>query len=195
MALGLCGAWAYLPQSVWDLSSPARDRTCILCIGRQIFNHWTTEEVSLLIFLFKLINVLLAALSPCCVRAFSSCGEYSLLPRSGFSLQWLLLLQSVGSSSCSTQAPAVVSQGLQLLRSVWNPPRPEIKPCPLHRQVDSCPLDHQESPHCWPSKEPNFGSVDFLSCFFYPLFHLFPLWPLLFPCFCLFWVSFSLSSL
>jgi len=92
VALGLCGAWAYLPQSVWDLSSPARDRTCILCIGRQIFNHWTTEEVSLLIFLFKLINVLLAALSPCCVRAFSSCGEYSLLPRSGFSLQWLLLV-------------------------------------------------------------------------------------------------------
>ena len=71
-----------------------------------------------------------------------------------------------GFSCCKAWAPAVVSQGLQLLHSVWNPPRPEIKPCPLHRQVDSCPLDHQGSPHCWPSKEPNFGSIDFLSCFF-----------------------------
>ena len=26
-------------------SSPARDRTCVSCIGRQILNHWTTREV------------------------------------------------------------------------------------------------------------------------------------------------------
>ena len=107
VALGLCGAWAYLPQSVWDLSSPARDRTCILCIGRQIFNHWTTEEVSLLIFLFKLINVLLAALSPCCVRAFSSCGEYS----------WYRARASrcSGFSCCKAWAPAAAARRLQQL--------------------------------------------------------------------------------
>ena len=26
-------------------SSQTRDRTCVLCIGRQILNHWTTREV------------------------------------------------------------------------------------------------------------------------------------------------------
>ena len=47
----------------------------------------------------------------CCARAFSSCGErgYSLLRCVGFSLRWLLLLQSTGCrrtgfSSCGTRA-------------------------------------------------------------------------------------------
>ena len=30
---------------MWDLSSPNRYQTCVLCIGRQIFNHWTIREV------------------------------------------------------------------------------------------------------------------------------------------------------
>ena len=33
-------------QCVWDLSSLARDRTCVPRIARQIFNHWTTRDVS-----------------------------------------------------------------------------------------------------------------------------------------------------
>ena len=37
-----------LPCSMWDLSSPTKDRTCVPCIGRQIFNHWTTREVSII---------------------------------------------------------------------------------------------------------------------------------------------------
>ena len=41
-----CGMQASLLCSVWDLSSPTRDQTCILCFGRQIFNHWITIEVS-----------------------------------------------------------------------------------------------------------------------------------------------------
>ena len=47
----------------------------------------------------------------CCARAFSSCGErgYPSLWYVGFSLRWLLLLQSTGSrhvgfSSCGTRA-------------------------------------------------------------------------------------------
>ena len=32
-------------HSMWDLSSPTRDGTCVLCIARQILNHWTTKEV------------------------------------------------------------------------------------------------------------------------------------------------------
>ena len=31
-------------------SSQTRDRTCVLCIGRQILNHWTVKEVLILIF-------------------------------------------------------------------------------------------------------------------------------------------------
>jgi len=44
--LSSCGAWAYLPCGMWELSSPTRDWTHIPCIARQILNHWATREVS-----------------------------------------------------------------------------------------------------------------------------------------------------
>ena len=31
--------------SMWDLSFPIRNRTCIPCVGRWILNHWTTREI------------------------------------------------------------------------------------------------------------------------------------------------------
>ena len=43
--LSSCGAQAYLPCSMWDLSSMTRDRTRVSCIARQILYHWTTREV------------------------------------------------------------------------------------------------------------------------------------------------------
>ena len=36
---------------VWRKSSQTRDRTRVLCVGRQIFNHWTTREVQFITFL------------------------------------------------------------------------------------------------------------------------------------------------
>ena len=52
-----CGAWAVehmcsglvAPRlvGIWDLSSPTRAQTHILCIVRQILNLWTTREVPL----------------------------------------------------------------------------------------------------------------------------------------------------
>ena len=33
------------PCSMWDLSSPTRDRTCAPCIGSASLNHWTTGKV------------------------------------------------------------------------------------------------------------------------------------------------------
>ena len=39
------GVRAQLPRSMWDLSSPTRDQTCVPCIGRWILNHRTTREV------------------------------------------------------------------------------------------------------------------------------------------------------
>ena len=40
----------FLPECMWDLSSPTRDRTCIPWIGMQSLNHWTTSEVPLIWF-------------------------------------------------------------------------------------------------------------------------------------------------
>ena len=39
------GAQTSSPHSMWDLISPTRDSTCVPCIGRQIFNHWSTRQV------------------------------------------------------------------------------------------------------------------------------------------------------
>ena len=62
----------------------------------------------------------------CCIEAFPILvsGGYSLLQCTGFSLRWLLWLQSMGSShmgfsSCDSQA--------QLLYGMWDPPGPGIK--------------------------------------------------------------------
>ena len=79
-------------------------------------------------------------------------GGYSSLQCAGFSLQWLLLLQSTGSrltdfSSCGARASVVVACGLsgcgswalerrlcscgaqaQLLRGMWDLPGPGLKP-------------------------------------------------------------------
>ena len=61
----------------------------------------------------------------------------------GFSLQWLFLLQSAGSRAL----------GLQQLRSGLVTPwhvgiflDQVSNPCPLHWQADSLPLSHQGSP-------------------------------------------------
>ena len=39
-----CGVRVLVAPSACDLSSLTRDRTCILCIRRQILNHWTSRE-------------------------------------------------------------------------------------------------------------------------------------------------------
>ena len=41
----------------WDLNSLTRERTCIPCIGRQIFNHWTIREVPVLIINTFIIDI------------------------------------------------------------------------------------------------------------------------------------------
>ena len=35
----------FWPRGLWDLSSPTRDRTHTIYIGRQSLNYWTTREV------------------------------------------------------------------------------------------------------------------------------------------------------
>ena len=80
-------------------------------------------------------------------------GGYSLLWCTGFSLRWLLLLQSTGSrhvgfSSCGLQ---VLERRLSscgalayLLRGMWDLPGPGLEP--VSPALDSQPLRHQGSP-------------------------------------------------
>ena len=77
----------------------------------------------------------------CCSRAFSSHGRQQLLQAwcVGFSLLWLLWLQSKGSreralSSCGTWA--------QLPKGMWLFPGAGIEPV-SPASADSCPLGHQ----------------------------------------------------
>ena len=79
-----------------------------------------------------------------CARAFSCCGKWGPLfiavrgpltiaasPVAEHRLQMRRL------STCGSRA--------QLLRSMWDPPRPGPEPVPLHWQADSQPLCHQGS--------------------------------------------------
>ena len=67
-----------------------------LCMGGPLLTSYSLHQF--FFFFFNLfIYLFLAALDlRCCARAFSSCGEpgYSSLQCAGFSLRWLLLLQS-----------------------------------------------------------------------------------------------------
>ena len=43
--LSSCSTQAELLCGMWDLSSLTRDRSHVLCIARQILNHWPIREV------------------------------------------------------------------------------------------------------------------------------------------------------
>ena len=85
-----------------------------------------------------------------CARAFSSCGKrgHSSSRCVGLSLSRPLFfaehrLQTRRLSSCGLRA--------QLLRGMWDPPRPGLEPASPALAADSQPLRHQGSPrhHSW----------------------------------------------
>ena len=43
----------FWPWGMWDFSLPTRDRTHILCTGRQSLNHWTTREVPVELMFYR----------------------------------------------------------------------------------------------------------------------------------------------
>jgi len=47
---------------MWDFSSPARDQTHVLCIGRPILSHWTTREVPVFLLSYKAASVVVGVL-------------------------------------------------------------------------------------------------------------------------------------
>ena len=111
-------------------------------------DYHDSYSLMLLILCFCLF---LAALGfSCCEWAFSSCGEVcSSLLCTGFSLQWHLLLQSTGSRVCRLQwlwhtGSGVEAYGFSCPEGCGIFLDQGLNPCPLHRHVDSQPLDHQE---------------------------------------------------
>ena len=56
MGLSNCGAWAWWPPGMWDLSTPTRHRTRVPCVGMWTLNHWTTRK-SLEFCIFKHISI------------------------------------------------------------------------------------------------------------------------------------------
>ena len=85
-------------------SSRSRAGTRVPCLGRRILNHCATREVPLFFFFNKFIIYFWL------LWVFVAARGLSLVEAStGFSLQWLLLLQSTGSrhagfSSCGVWA-------------------------------------------------------------------------------------------
>ena len=153
-----CGAWFVAPACVG--SSWTRDQTVSPCIGRQILTHCTTGEVS------QTFKCIYFYFWPCCISValhrlslvVMSRG-YSSLRCMGFSLKWLLLLQSIGFrmhglthglSSCSSQVlesgSVIVMHGLSCFAACGIFLDHGSNPCHLHLQVDSYSLYHQRSP-------------------------------------------------
>ena len=92
------------------------------------WNFWVKVTCTGTLKFFKFILEFLAALGLlCCMKAFSSCGEWghSLVRRVGFSLQWLLLLPSAG-----FRVRGDISRGAwaELLHGMWNLLGPGLEP-------------------------------------------------------------------
>ena len=96
-------------------------------------------------FFLIFICLFLAALGlHCWAQAFPSCNTRGLLfiEVVGFSLRWLLLLQSTGSRHVGS---VVTVLGLSFPVSCGIFLDQRSNPCPLPWQADSYPLDHQGS--------------------------------------------------
>ena len=125
---------------------------------------------SKLTYLFKSITFLLGTFSqismyllfltllghPCFVQPFASCGKggCSLLPHTGFSLPWFLLLRSTDSRhpgsvvvahGPQSTGPVIVVNGQLLCSMCGILPDQPTNQYPLHCQGDSYPLLHQGS--------------------------------------------------
>ena len=108
---------------------------------------WRLKLFSLFILLYLIYLLFMAVLGlRFCARAFSSCGKWGPLfiaVRGPLIIVASLVaehrLQTRRLSSCGSRS--------QLLRGIWDLPRPGLEPVPLHWQADSQPLHHQGSPH------------------------------------------------
>ena len=80
-----------------------------------------------------------------CARAFSNCGKRGplLIAVRG---PLTIAASPVAEHRLQTRRLSNCGSRAQLLRGMWDLPRPGSNPCPLHWQADSQPLHHQGSP-------------------------------------------------
>ena len=87
----------------------------------QSLNHWTAREFSPIFVLITLF--ILAALGlHCCAWAFSSCTS------KGYSSLWSTGSRRTGFSSCGAHKLSSCGARAQLLRGMWDLPRPGLEP-------------------------------------------------------------------
>ena len=121
--------------------------TCVFILPDWMVNLWDRNQVLSCFSVSTELGMWLAQRATYFLLFpyFIFCSTESSLLCVGFSLQWLLPLQSTGSRptgfiSCSTCGPGLSSSGARriFLDQVWNT-------CPLYGQADCCP--RVGSPH------------------------------------------------
>lgn len=110
------------------LSLPSPLRLWLLDSSAVVFKNWS-------LFWLHRVFVVMCRLSP--VAASKGCSSLWCV---GFSLQWLLLLQSMAS--------VLGVHGLSCLTASGIFPDQGLNPCPLHGKADSKLSDHQGCPPC-----------------------------------------------
>ena len=110
-------------------------------MGPWSLNHWTTREVPLFTFFFFFFNLFIIYFWLCWVfvavhglSLVAASGGHSSLRCAGFSLSWLLLLQSMGSRWAGS---VVVAHGLSCSAACGIFLDQASNLCPLHWQADS----------------------------------------------------------
>ena len=110
-------------------------------INRCLYSSQETFFIFLIIFIyFWLCWVIIAA---CGISLVVASGVCSSLQCPGFSLQWLLLLQSMDSRHVGS---VVVALGLSYSMACGIFLDQGLNLCPLHWRMDSQPLDHLGTP-------------------------------------------------
>ena len=132
--------WGFWPRSMWDLSSPTRDRTHNPCTGEWSLNHWTTWKSPCLSFLiYKRVRNLFHRVMErikwnILIKDFNSVLSLPLLHNTDL----LQLLSSSSSSSLRTTSLQIYSClsypiGMVSWASVLSPlPFSHFIPLPLH---------------------------------------------------------------
>ena len=119
--------------------------------------HTYAHVHSCKVYIFYFLNVFILIYLFLVVLGLHRCAWLSLVVCVGFSLRWPLLLRSTvsgcrGFRRCGMWALGAHSQQLRhtclVAPRLWDPHRPGINPCPLHRQVDSEPPDRGTFPRC-----------------------------------------------
>ena len=114
-------------------------------------------------FLYLFLHVLGL---PCCAQDFSSCRECGLLSSCWAPASHCVGFSYIAEHGLESTGSVGVGHGLSCSMACWIFPDQALKQCPLHWQVDSCPLNPQGSPHhvlsCFVLNCSHFSNLCFL---------------------------------